>query len=676
AAVARLAKHEATPATANDRGPATNLNDAQIFLDKSIHFDDPRLVVEAANPSSPNGARIREFLTLLAVCHTVIPETNATTGLTTYRASSPDEEALVKAARCLGYKLVTPAPFVEVEVTHKGTSPTMLGYSILNVNEFNSTRKRMSVVVLTPHGTVVVYCKGADNVILPRCALTRTEAVLDEHLKTFASEGLRTLVLAKREMSKADYDAWNKTYQAAATSLSDRDAMLDAAAEALEVNMTIVGATAIEDKLQVGVPNAIHSLAQAGIKIWVLTGDKEETAVNIGHACRLLNDGMQLLYVNREDLAGLVEQVDYLYNMEAIQDHYKSKTVAENIGIVCDGKSLVHFFPSKSLSANDKVTAKELRRKLLVVASVCKAMVACRVSPAQKADIVNLVWPPLLQSSPTNDVNMIQSAHVGIGICGQEGVQACHDESNCCASFLQRLLLVHGRSNYKRIAKVILYSFYKNMSLVIVLFFYNFFNGQSGTSLFESFVMAGWNFFLALPIIAIGIFDEDVSPEQAMAFPALYTTGQRNDDLNVYRFCIWIANAIFHAVLSFWLPIYIVVGYTTEAFHLQGTTIYTGLLMTMNCKVIMETMSWTMFNHGFIVFSVVLYFFFLGVYPLFTFLSWDMVGITPILLSSYVCHVVTVLSTHCSLRHCRGIYWAVFFLVPVANFLVDLSLKL
>ncbi|KAF0724158.1 hypothetical protein AaE_009804 [Aphanomyces astaci] len=148
--------------------------------------------------------------------------------------------------------------------------------------------------------------------------------------------------------------------------------------------------------------------------------------------------------------------------------------------------------------------------------------------------------------------------------------------------------------------------------------------------------MAGWNFFLALPIIAIGIFDEDVSPEQAMAFPALYKTGQRNDDLNVYRFCLWIGNAIFHACVSFWLPIYIVAGYPTEAFHLQGTTIYTGLLMTMNCKVIMETMSWTMYSHGFIVFSLLLFFFFLGVYPLFTFLSWDMVGITPVLLSSWM----------------------------------------
>ncbi|ETV68425.1 hypothetical protein H257_15588 [Aphanomyces astaci] len=448
-AVASLAKQNQPPtestiasAVENGPGPVADLKDAQIFLDKTIHFDDPRLIAEAATSSSVNGGRIREFLTLLAVCHTVIPETNATTGVTTYRASSPDEEALVKAARCLGYKLVTPAPFVEVEVTHQGAVPTIAGYAILNVNEFNSTRKRMSVVVSAPNGRIVVYCKGADNVILPRCAPTANDGDLDEHLKAFASEGLRTLVLAKRDMTKADYEAWNKVYQAAATSLTNRANLLDAAAEALEVNMDIVGATAIEDKLQVGVPNTIHSLAQAGIKIWVLTGDKEETAVNIGHACRLLNDGMQLLYVNREDMTGLMEQLEYLYNMESIQKHYKSRTVAENIGIVCDGKSLVHFFPSKSLSADEKVVAKELRRKLLVVASVCKAMVACRVSPAQKADIVNLVRYnsrnkpiTLAIGDGANDVNMIQSAHVGIGICGQEGVQAVNASDYAIAQF-------------------------------------------------------------------------------------------------------------------------------------------------------------------------------------------------------------------------------------------------
>ncbi|RHY00809.1 hypothetical protein DYB36_012982, partial [Aphanomyces astaci] len=319
-AVASLAKQnqpptESTIASAVEYGPgpAADLNDAQIFLDKTIHFDDPRLISEIST-GGPNAARINEFLTLLAVCHTVIPETNATTGVTTYRASSPDEEALVKAARCLGcdtvrYKLVAPAPLVQVEVSLKAKPSTMQTFTILNVNEFNSTRKRMSTVVQFADGRIVVYCKGADNVIIPRCKLDSSSAQLDEHLKAFASEGLRTLVLAKRELSEADYEAWNKVYQAAATSLTDRDNLLDAAAEALEVNMDIVGATAIEDKLQVGVPNTIHSLAQAGIKIWVLTGDKEETAVNIGHACRLLNDGMQLLFINRESLAELTEQV-------------------------------------------------------------------------------------------------------------------------------------------------------------------------------------------------------------------------------------------------------------------------------------------------------------------------------------------------------------------------------
>ncbi|CAK4684224.1 unnamed protein product [Aphanomyces euteiches] len=603
-AVANLAAKHGTassPPVDNGPGPAADLKDAQIFLDKTIHFDDPRLITEMKTNGS-NSQNIREFLTLLSVCHTVIPETNTKTGVTNYRASSPDEEALVKAARCLGFKLVTPAPFVEVEVTLKGSPPSMEKYEILNVNEFNSTRKRMSVVVQAPDGGILVYCKGADNVIIPRCANKDGTALLEEHLKTFASEGLRTLVLAKRVLTSTEYEEWNKVYQAAATSLVDRDALLDAAAELLEVGMDVIGATAIEDKLQVGVPHTIFSLAKAGIKIWVLTGDKEETAVNIGHACRLLNDSMQLLFVNREDIAGLTDQLEYLYRMEAIQKHYKNKTVAEDIAIVCDGKALVHFFPSKTLSSSDQIKAKELRQKLLVVASVCKAMVACRVSPAQKADIVNLVRYnsrnkpiTLAIGDGANDVNMIQSAHVGIGICGQEGVQAVNASDYAIAQFrfLQRLLLVHGRSNYKRIAKVILYSFYKNMALVIVLFLYNFVNAHSGTSVFESFVMAGWNFFLALPIIAIGIFDEDVSPEQAMSHPTLYTTGQRNDDLNIYRFSIWIANAVFHAFVSFLLPLAYVMGYPTHAFHLQGTTIYTGLLMTMNCKVILETMSWT-----------------------------------------------------------------------------------
>jgi len=287
--------------------PATDLKDSQIYLDKSIHFDDPRLITEIDSNGS-NSSRIDEFLTLLAVCHTVIPE-KGKSGEVSYRASSPDEEALVKAARCLGYNLITPAPMVKVEVTTKSKRKSTREYMVLNVNEFNSTRKRMSVVVKCVNNRYVLYCKGADNVILPRCMADEYTPSLEVDLKGFASEGLRTLVLSKRELTEQQYTEWNEVYQNAATSLTNRDELLDAAAEQIETGMEIVGATAIEDKLQVGVPNAIYNLAQAGIKIWVLTGDKEETAINIGHACRLLDDGMQLLFVNREDVEELRTQV-------------------------------------------------------------------------------------------------------------------------------------------------------------------------------------------------------------------------------------------------------------------------------------------------------------------------------------------------------------------------------
>ncbi|OQR86322.1 phospholipid-transporting ATPase, partial [Thraustotheca clavata] len=385
AAVASMAKAQ-VPST-KIKEEVGDMKAAQIYYDKTVNFDDPRLVTELAT-NGPNAARINEFLTLLSVCHTVIPESNPKTGIVSYRASSPDEEALVKAARCLGYNLKTPAPLLEVEVTLKAQVPKIESFTILNVNEFNSTRKRMSLIAQFSDGRYVLYCKGADNVILPRCVKDEFLDDLNEQLKAFATEGLRTLVLSKRELTSEEYEAWNVNYQEAATSLVNRDQMLDDVAELIEVNMQIVGATAIEDKLQVGVPTTIHNLSQAGIKIWVLTGDKEETAVNIGHACRLLDEGMKLLYINRENMEDLENQIDYLYNLEAVQTHYSKKTIADDMAVVCDGKSLVHVFPNKS--TQEKAKAKELRRKLLVVASVCKALIACRVSPAQKADIVNM----------------------------------------------------------------------------------------------------------------------------------------------------------------------------------------------------------------------------------------------------------------------------------------------
>lgn len=153
-------------------------------------------------------------------------------------------------------------------------------YQILNILEFNSTRKRMSVVIRTPDGKIKLYCKGADTVIYERLAvdsLYKQETM--QHLEVLASSGLRTLCCAYADLEEKSYREWNNLFLEASVSISNREKELEKVAEMIEVNLHLLGATAIEDKLQKGVPETIYTLLQAGIKVWMLTGDKQETGM-------------------------------------------------------------------------------------------------------------------------------------------------------------------------------------------------------------------------------------------------------------------------------------------------------------------------------------------------------------------------------------------------------------
>jgi phospholipid-transporting ATPase len=172
-------------------------------------------------------------------------------------------------------------------------------YEVLVVNEFNSTRKRMSTLVRTPEGKVKLLIKGADTVIFER--LAPNIGFLDEtqvHLEDYANDGLRTLVLAYRDISEQEFFEWKDVYERAATQVNGRQEALDAAAEMIEKDLVLLGATAIEDKLQDGVPDTIHTLMEAGIRVWVLTGDRQETAINIGFSCKLITPDMLMLVCN------------------------------------------------------------------------------------------------------------------------------------------------------------------------------------------------------------------------------------------------------------------------------------------------------------------------------------------------------------------------------------------
>ncbi|CAE6467959.1 unnamed protein product [Rhizoctonia solani] len=591
---------------------------------------------------------IREFLSLLAVCHTVIPEMKGEKLV--YQASSPDEAALVAGAELLGYKFYQRKPksvFVEIG----GVSQQ---FDILNVCEFNSTRKRMSTVVRGPDGKIKLYCKGADTVILERLSKNQpyTEQTL-VHLEDYATEGLRTLCLAMREIPEAEYQQWSVLYDQAAATINGRGEALDKAAEIIEKEMFLLGATAIEDKLQEGVPEAIHTLQMAGIKVWVLTGDRQETAINIGMSCRLISESMNLVIINEENAHDTQEFITKRLN--AIKNQRKSGEL-EDLALIIDGKSLTWALE------------KEISKTFLELAILCKAVVCCRVSPLQKALVVKLVKKNqksilLAIGDGANDVSMIQAAHVGVGISGVEGLQAARSADVAISQFryLKKLLLVHGSWSYQRLSKLILYSFYKNIVLYMTQFWYSFFNNFSGQIAYESWTLSFYNvIFTVLPPLVIGVFDQFVSARMLDRYPQLYMLGQQNAFFTPTSFWLWFANAIYHSlvlygfsIILFWEDLKQANGLDTGHWF-WGTTLYLAVLLTVLGKAALVSDLWTKYTVAAIPGSFIFTMIFLPLYalaaPAIGF-STEYAGIVPRLWSNWVFYLtLLLLPTVCLIR--------------------------
>ncbi|KAL1941354.1 hypothetical protein VTO73DRAFT_7171 [Trametes versicolor] len=552
--------------------------------------ENPFVDVAADGPVESEREVANEFLTLLAVCHTVIPEVRD--GKMHYQASSPDEAALVAGAEILGYQFHMRKP-KSVFVNMHGTSQE---YEILNVCEFNSTRKRMSTVVRCPDGKIKLFCKGADTVILERLSENQpfTEKTL-LHLEDYATDGLRTLCIACRDIPEAEYRQWVTVYDQAAATINGRGDALDNAAELIERDMFLLGATAIEDKLQEGVPDTIHTLQMAGIKVWVLTGDRQETAINIGMACRLISESMNLVIVNEETAH---ETEDFLTKrLNAIKSQRNSGD-QEDLALVIDGKSLTFALE------------KDISKIFLELAILCKAVICCRVSPLQKALVVKLVKKNqksilLAIGDGANDVSMIQAAHVGVGISGVEGLQAARAADVAISQFryLKKLLLVHGAWSYTRLSKMLLYSFYKNIVLYMTQFWFSFFNNFSGQIAYESWTLSLYNVvFTVLPPLVIGVFDQFVSARILDRYPQLYMLGQKNAFFTRTQFWAWVANALYHSIVLFGFSIILFWGDLKQASGLDtghwfwGTTLYLAVLLTVLGKAALVSDLWTKYT--------------------------------------------------------------------------------
>ncbi|OJJ01405.1 hypothetical protein ASPVEDRAFT_40983 [Aspergillus versicolor CBS 583.65] len=559
--------------------------------------------------SHPTKDAIHHFLTLLATCHTVIPErSEADPDNIKYQAASPDEGALVEGAARMGYRFSNRRPR-SVIITVAGQE---YEYELLAVCEFNSTRKRMSTIFRCPDGRIRIYVKGADTVILER--LNQDNPIVEstlQHLEEYASDGLRTLCLAMREIPEGEFQEWYQIFDKASTTVGgNRAEELDKAAELIEKDFYLLGATAIEDRLQDGVPDTIHTLQTAGIKIWVLTGDRQETAINIGMSCKLVSEDMTLLIVNEDNAEATRDNLTK--KLQAVQ----SQTEAEQLALIIDGRSLTFALE------------KDMEKLFLDLAVQCKAVICCRVSPLQKALVVKLVKRHLKSlllaiGDGANDVSMIQAAHVGVGISGVEGLQAARSADVSIAQFryLRKLLLVHGAWSYHRISRVILYSFYKNIALYMTQFWYSFQNAFSGEVIYESWTLSFYNvFFTVLPPFAMGICDQFISARLLDRYPQLYQLGQKGMFFKRHSFWSWIANGFYHSLLLYIVSQLIFYsdlpqGDGKVAGHwVWGSALYTAVLATVLGKAALITNIWTKYTFIAIPGSMVIWLGFLPAY--------------------------------------------------------------
>lgn len=581
-----------------------------------------------------------EFFLTLAACNTVIPipspsrSSGCTNGLLEnveaidYQGESPDEQALVSAASAYGYTLFErTSGHIVIDINGEG-----LRLDVLGLHEFDSVRKRMSVVIRFPDNSVKVLVKGADSSMFNILAKDSKRNdlirhITQSHLSEYSSQGLRTLVVASRDLADEELKQWQHRYEDASTSLVDRASKLRQTAALIECDLTLLGATGIEDKLQDGVPEAIEALRQAGIKVWVLTGDKQDTAISIALSCKLLTPDMQQIIINgnsEEECKDLLADAKARYGVKssnrtkcnsklkrsaeieylAISNDAKFSDVPQghdvkevaaiaSLALIIDGNSLVY------------ILEKDLESDLFDLATSCRVVLCCRVAPLQKAGIVDLIKSrtddmTLAIGDGANDVSMIQMADVGVGICGQEGRQAvmASDFAMGQFRFLKRLLLVHGHWNYQRIGYLVLYNFYRNAVFVLMLFWYILFTGFSTTSALTDWSSVFYSLlYTSVPTIVVGIVDKDLSHKTLMQYPKLYGAGHRQEAYNMQLFWLTMCDTLWQSLVLFYIPLYAYQNSTIDIWSM-GSVWTIAVVILVNILLAMDIQRWVFVTHA------------------------------------------------------------------------------
>ncbi|XP_004250373.2 phospholipid-transporting ATPase 2 [Solanum lycopersicum] len=539
---------------------------------------DPELLQVVAS-GSPDAIR---FLIVMAICNTVVPVQSKAGGVS-YKAQSQDEEALVRAAARLNMV------FLEKKgnILDINFNASLVQYEVLDTLEFTSERKRMSVVVRDcQNGNIILLSKGADEAILPHSHAGQQTRIFAEAVEQYAQLGLRTLCLAWRDLEEEEYHEWSLLFKEANSSLVDREWRVAEVCQRIEQGFEIIGVAAIEDRLQDAVPETIETLRKAGINFWMLTGDKQNTAIQIARSCNFVSPEPkgQLLLINgrtEDEVGQSLERV--LLTMRITNAEPK------DVAFVVDGWAL-------------EIVLKHYRKAFTELAILSRTAICCRVTPSQKAQLVELLksceYRTLAIGDGGNDVRMIQQADIGVGISGREGLQAARaaDYSIGKFRFLKRLILVHGRYSYNRTAFLSQYSFYKSLLICFIQIFFSFISGVSGTSLFNSVSLMAYNVFYTSVPVLVSVLDKDLSERTVMQHPQILFYCQAGRLLNPSTFAGWFGRSLFHAIVVFVITIH---AYAFEKSEMEEASMValSGCIWLQAFVVALETNSFTILQH-------------------------------------------------------------------------------
>ncbi|XP_046386255.1 probable phospholipid-transporting ATPase IIB isoform X3 [Ischnura elegans] len=567
--------------------------------------------------------RVQEAVKAVALCHNVTPVYEGHSGSmgdgesteesheteadqhsrqnVVYQASSPDEVALVKWTEEVGLALVR-RDLVSMHL--RTPTGAVLSYTILQIFPFTSETKRMGVIVKEEQsGEIVFYLKGADVVM---SGIVQYNDWLEEECDNMAREGFRTLVVAKKSLTEEQYLDFETRYNAARMSVSDRGVRVAAVVESLEREMELLCVTGVEDRLQEGVRPTLEVLRNAGIKIWMLTGDKLETATCIAKSSRLVSR-TQGMHIFRP----VTTRTDAHLELNA----FRKK---QDCALVITGDSL-------------EVCLRYYEQELMELACASPGVVCCRCSPTQKAQVARLVrarahgggWSPggggvsvsgangeggvssgggsrsgggrwrgavAAVGDGGNDVSMIQAADAGIGIAGSEGRQAslAADFSVTQFRYLARLMLVHGRRSYKRSASLGQFVIHRGLVISTMQAVFSSVFYFSSVALYQGFLMVGYaTLYTMFPVFSL-VLDKDVSGKIALTYPELYKELSKGRSLSFKTFFMWVLISIYQGGVIMYGAL---VLFEDEFIHIVAIS-FSSLVLTELIMVALNVRTW------------------------------------------------------------------------------------